>query len=116
MAKSNFYAERAKIFMPFDALKGFKEALKEKERIIVDKIELSYEEKDRLISKLDALKKGMMVKIVHYSNKEYVEIKGIVSRISVESKIVTIVQEKINVENIKSIEFLDEQYDYLNDL
>ena len=32
--------ERAKQFMPFDALKGFKEAIKEKENIIVDKIAL----------------------------------------------------------------------------
>ena len=32
--KNDCYAERAKIFMPFDALKGFKEALKEKEKAI----------------------------------------------------------------------------------
>ena len=35
MVKNDCYAERAKIFMPFDALKGFKEALKEKEKIVI---------------------------------------------------------------------------------
>ena len=49
MVKNDCYAERAKIFMPFDALKGFKEALKEKEKIVVERIELSDEEKDKLI-------------------------------------------------------------------
>ena len=34
-------ADRAKQFMPFDALKGFREALKEKEKVTVPKIELS---------------------------------------------------------------------------
>ena len=69
----NNYAERAKIFMPFDALKGFKEALKEKEKIVVDRIELSEEEKDKLIYKLDNLKKGMLVKLVYYNLQEYIE-------------------------------------------
>ena len=34
-------ANRAKQFMPFDALKGFREALAEKERVTVPKKELS---------------------------------------------------------------------------
>ena len=37
-------AQRARQFAPFAALKGFEEALREKERIIVPKVEL-YEEK-----------------------------------------------------------------------
>ena len=32
---------RAKQFMPFDALKGYKEAIKEKQKVIVEKKELS---------------------------------------------------------------------------
>ena len=35
--------DRAKLFAPFDALSGFREALREKERIIVPKIDLSEE-------------------------------------------------------------------------
>lgn len=111
----NNYAERAKIFMPFDALKGFKEALKEKEKIVVDRIELSEEEKDKLIYKLDNLKKGMLVKLVYYNLQEYIEIKGIVATINTQTKIVTIVDKKIRVEDILSLEFLDEYYLYLNE-
>ncbi|MBQ9730674.1 MAG: YolD-like family protein [Bacilli bacterium] len=115
MAKNEIHAERAKIFMPFDALKGFKEALKEKEKVIVDKIELSEEEKDKLIYKLDSLKKGMMIKVVYYSEGQYIELKGILSRINVESKSIVIVKEKISVENILSLEFLDEDFKFMNE-
>ena len=41
-------ASRAKQFMPFDALKGFREALMEKERVYVPKKELSEERKAEL--------------------------------------------------------------------
>ncbi len=36
---------RAKQFMPFDALKGFREALAEKERLTVEKGDLAEEQK-----------------------------------------------------------------------
>ena len=41
-------SERAKQFMPFAALKGFEELLAEKEKMIVQKIELSEERKAEL--------------------------------------------------------------------
>lgn len=113
--KNEMHAERAKIFMPFDALKGFKEALKEKEKIIVDKIELSEEEKDKLIAKLDMLKKGMMIRITYYNNQEYIELRGILSMVNTCNKVITIVKEKIPVQDILEVEFLDEDYLYLND-
>ena len=43
-------ADRAKIFAPFDALKGFKEALAAQEVIIVPKVELSEDQKEVLLN------------------------------------------------------------------
>ena len=37
-------ADRAKLFIPFDALKGLKEALREKEKVLCEKKELTEEE------------------------------------------------------------------------
>ena len=34
-------ADRAKLFIPFDALKGLKEALREKEKVLCEKKELT---------------------------------------------------------------------------
>ena len=55
---------RAKQFMPFDALKGLREALAAKEHIVVPKIELSEEMLEDLDRKFSLLLPGMMVTIV----------------------------------------------------
>ena len=55
--KNNTKLERAKIFLPFDALKGFQEALREKEKILVDKKILSIGEKEKISKKLVQVKK-----------------------------------------------------------
>lgn len=54
---------RAKQFMPFDALKGLREALAEKERIIVPKKELSEDQKAELDFKMRQIGKGNMVMV-----------------------------------------------------
>ena len=50
-------ADRAKQFVPFAALKGLPEALSAKERITVDKIELSPEMAEELDRKMHLLQK-----------------------------------------------------------
>ena len=53
-------SDRARQFLPFDALKGFKQAIKEREKIKVDKIELSEEMANVISYKLRQIKKGMI--------------------------------------------------------
>ena len=53
--------------MPFDALKGFKEAIHEKERILVEKKELTEDDYNKLNLAFSNIKKGSMVKVVYYS-------------------------------------------------
>ena len=48
-------AARAKIFMPFAALKGYEDALEEKQKYRVEKIELSEESKEELNRKIGEL-------------------------------------------------------------
>ena len=66
-------SDRARQFLPFDALKGFKEAIKERQKIKVDKIELSEEMASELSYKLSQVKKGMIIKVIHYDSEEYIE-------------------------------------------
>ena len=63
--KNNQKLDRAKIFLPFDALKGLQEALREKEKILVDKKILSIEEKEKIAHKLLQVKKGMIIKVIY---------------------------------------------------
>ena len=95
---------RAKLFMPFDALKGFREALAAKEHIVVPKIDLSEEMLEELDIKFRQLSPGMMVTIVHYSKDEYVKTTGMIARISVSSRIIQVVNTKIALDDIRSIE------------
>ena len=53
--------ERAKIFAPFDALKGFREMLASEEIIKEDRIELSEDQIEYLSHIINSLEIGMMI-------------------------------------------------------
>lgn len=95
---------RAKQFMPFAALKGYEEALREKEKIIVDKKELSAERKDELDNIIHIINKQDMVTVIYYEKNEYIKITGLVSKLDFDGRFLQIVDTKIDFENIFSIE------------
>ena len=100
---------RAKQFMPFDALKGYKDAIKEKQKIIVSKKELSEDEEELLSLKIKQIKKNTIVKIVYFSNNEYILVNGMVSAIDFENKFIIVVKQKIDFIDI--IEISNEEID-----
>lgn len=107
--------ERAKIFLPFDALKGFQEALREKEKVLVPKRILSNEEKEKISNKLIQIKKGMIIKIIYFENDEYIELEGIVSSIDFVYKTIKIVKKEIlfsDILDIKGENIKVENYEY----
>ena len=101
--KNNQKLDRAKIFLPFDALKGLQDALREKEKILVDKKILSVEEKEKIAKKLLQVKKGMIIKVIYYENKEYIELEGIVSTIDYTYQYLKIVKKEIAFNDILDI-------------
>ena len=72
---------RAKQFMPFDALKGFREALAEKERLLVPKKELSEERKAEIDSILHQICRADVITAEYFRDGEYVQVTGEVSGI-----------------------------------
>lgn len=96
-------ADRAKLFSPFDALKGLREALAERERIRVPRIELSDDILEELDRKLHYVRLGEIITIIYYDNEEYIKITGMVSRISETSRSITIVNTLINFDDIRDI-------------
>lgn len=93
-------SDRAKQFLPFDALNGFQLALREKEKIIVDKKELSEEMKEELSKKLNSLEIGDKVKIIHYKNKQYKIDVGIFNQINRVQRFIIVGNNKIAIDNI----------------
>lgn len=96
-------AKRAQIFQSFDALKGFREILKEQERITVPKKELSEDDLEQLAYTIHQIKVGMIVQVIYFEKNQYVKIEGIVSKLNLDTKIIQIVKTKINLLDIVSI-------------
>ena len=96
--------DRARQLLPFDALKGLKEALREKEIEYVEKVELSDESKEILSNKLKLIEKSDIINITYYFNRQYKEVKGIVKEISAnKQKIILRNDIKINFSDILNI-------------
>lgn len=74
--------ERAKQFLPFDAVKGLQFALREKENLCISKVELSDEQIENISNLLGVMKIGDSIEVVYYDNKQYKKIQGKVTKIS----------------------------------
>lgn len=74
--------DRAKLFLPFDALKGLESAIKEKEEEQEIKKELTEESYIELENKLNRVEEGDRIKIKYYKNKKYVDISGVITKIN----------------------------------
>ena len=100
-------SDRARQFMPFDALKGYKEAIKEKQKVIVEKKELSEDDAIMLSRKLNEIKKGDMIKVIYYLDSQYICIEGMLSKINIDERYLMIVKTKIPFIDIKSLDILE---------
>lgn len=95
---------RAKQFSPFAAIRGLQDALEKKERIIVEKIELSEEMAEELDRKMQQLEKGRIATVVYFAGDNYLKKTGIVARIDKSSRVLQIVDTKIAFKDILDVE------------
>ncbi len=93
-------SDRARQFMPFDALKGFREEIQNKEHIVIEKPELSDDYLEELSYKMKQVTIGMILDLVIYRNNEYVQLTGMVSKIDLDNRFITIVKNKIDFDEI----------------
>lgn len=94
---------RAKQFVPFAAVKGYEEALRAKEKIVVEKIELSEERKEELDFILHQIKKNDIITVVYFYKGEYIQLEGMVSWLDKDARVIKIVNTKIPFEDIYEI-------------
>lgn len=95
--------DRAKQFLPFNSLKGYYDIIREKEKEITPKRELSDNDLEELSNKLNKIEKNMMVKLRYYDTDRYIDIEGIVSKIDFTYKYIVIVKTKISFNDISKI-------------
>lgn len=101
--------ERAKQFMPFAALKGYEEALRAKEHIVVERTELSEEKLSELDEVFRSLRIKDIVTCIYYSKKDenYLKVTGLLSKIDADSRIIKIVNKTIDFDDIQDIYIQD---------
>ncbi|MDE7082555.1 MAG: YolD-like family protein [Clostridia bacterium] len=97
--------QRAKQFMPFDAMKGLKEALAEREErhSRVEKRELSEDTIEYLSTMLSRLEIGMEATIEHYRACHDVVSEGRIKAVDLVYKYLLLDAEKIYFDNIYDI-------------
>jgi hypothetical protein len=90
---------RAKIFMPFDALGGLREAIRREE----EKHENKFVEVEPIDKILKRFRVGDNVKISYFYNFEYISFIGQIKYINFINRIITISNSKINFDDIDEI-------------
>ena len=103
-------ADRAKQFMPFAALKGYDELVKKQEKIISPRKEMSEYKAERLSSKLNLIKKGMVIKVLYYHTDGYIKAEGMVSRIDFTARYLAVIKTKINFDDIYDVSLDDKTH------
>ncbi|MCR4726404.1 MAG: YolD-like family protein [Clostridia bacterium] len=101
--------DRAKQFLPFDAMKGLKEALerKEKEKMRTEKRELSEEDAEELSRRLSKLERGSEVSVLCHKNGYYLEKRGKIEEFNVIYKYMKIGGEKIFFDDIYRLDSVE---------
>lgn len=101
--------ERAKQFMPFDAMKGLQEALRDREErhARVERTEISEEKSDKNSAVLLKIEKGMKVKILcHYAFHD-IKLEGRVEEIDIVYKYLIVDGKRIYFADIYDIRICD---------
>ena len=102
-------SDRARQFMPFAALTGYYEVIKQREKIIQPRKELSEDEAEVLSDRLNKVQKGMLITLTYYNEDCYETLTGLVSNIDPVYRTITIVKTKIAIDDVVGIRIESDQ-------
>ena len=101
-------SERAKQFMPFDAMKGLSEALREREEkhLRVEKRELSEDAAVKLSAAINQVQKGNVVSVEYYRAFHEVTKQGKVTNIDMVYRYLVIDEERIYFDDLYQLKIM----------
>lgn len=105
--EKNSKADRARQFMPFAALRGFDEMIRAEQKEVTKKRELSEYDAERLSKKMNAVKKGSLVRVTYYREDGYVTVEGLVSELDIPMRRLRVVKTEIPMDDIWDIRCID---------
>ena len=94
--------DRARLFLSYDALKGFKELLQEDTTI--PRKELCEDQCYELDWKIHQIQEGDEIEVIYYTGYSYSKIRGIIQTVNLEDRCIYINNHKIQLNNIFSLE------------
>ena len=97
-------SQRAKIFTPFAALKGFEELIREQENTYDEMPELSDDQYEDLNFAVNNVRIGDMVTVKYFRDHKIRTLFGVVIKLSKEKRFINIKEEKIGFEELIEIE------------
>ncbi len=97
-------SQRAKIFAPFDALRGFSAALRAKERISKPRRILLEDKLEELNEKASKLKKGNYISVLYYSDGDYLSLSGFLTEIDLIDRTFIVAEKQISFDDIYELE------------
>ena len=98
--------ERAKQFLPFNALSGLQQELRRREIQYVEKKELSEEKRDELEEKLRNLSVGEYVIVTYYNNGKYNRLRGRMIYLNPLKRILNVSKIEIPLKDIYNIDII----------
>ena len=108
-ANGHARADRAAQFMPFAALRGYYELLRQEARVTEPQHELTDEEARELSAVVQRVRKRQMVRVRYYDRDAYTELTGCVAHIDLAARELWVVKTRIPLDSISRLEILDEQ-------
>ena len=99
--------ERARQFMPFAALRGFEEMIRQQTREVTPRRELSEDEAARLSQRIARIEKGSMIRVTYYAEDSYLTLEGMVSEIDLTLRFLRVVKQRIELYDILSVSLME---------
>lgn len=100
-------AMRARQFAPFAALRGYYDLVRERERVVEPRREMSEESAALLDRQLHALGKGRVARVVYYDGEAYVTAEGAVTRIDEAYRTLRIIKTDIAFDDLWSVDVVE---------
>lgn len=93
-------ANRAQQFMPFAALRGYYDLIRERERVVEPKRDLTEEEALALSHAFSQVERRKMAEVTYHDGEGYVTLRGMVTDIDEAGRVLTIVRTHIPFDDI----------------
>ena len=96
--------QRAKIFAPYAALKGFGEFILDAQRATEERILLGEDAQEELNRQLQHLRRGDRIAVIYYRENRYMKALGTVKRIDEETQALCLDTRRVPLEDILAVD------------